>query len=87
MYALNLAEDGRVLSATHARFAPADAVIVDALPEGDLYEYRCADGQFVHDPLPVVEPVPVVSDTERITALEERLSEYEAAYAEGVQEA
>ena len=36
MYALNLAEDGRILSATYPKYAPADAVIVEALPEGDI---------------------------------------------------
>lgn len=51
-YALNLAEDGRVLSATYPQYAPEDAVKVDALPEGDIYEYRYVDGEFIHDPLP-----------------------------------
>lgn len=55
MYALNLAEDGRVLSATFPQYAPEDAVIVELLPEGDIYEYRYVDGSFVHDPLPVPE--------------------------------
>lgn len=59
-YALNLASDGRVLSATYPKYAPADAVIVDELPEGNLADYRYVDGEFVHDPLPleVVEETP-----------------------------
>lgn len=59
-YALNLAEDGRILSATYEEFAPADAVIVEELPDGDLYEYRYIDGEYIHDPIPVepVEEVP-----------------------------
>ena len=52
MYALNLAEDGRILSATYSKFAPADAVIVDELPDGDITEYRYEGGEFVYDPLP-----------------------------------
>lgn len=52
MYALNLAEDGRILSATYPQYAPEGAVIVDSLPEGDIHEYRYVDGSFVHDPLP-----------------------------------
>ena len=52
MYALNLAEDGRILSATYPKYAPADAVIVDALPEGDISDYLYIDGQYVYDPLP-----------------------------------
>lgn len=55
-YALNLAEDGRILSATYEEFAPADAVLVDELPEGNIADYRYVDGEYVHDPLPV-EPV------------------------------
>lgn len=59
-YALNLDTDGRILSATYEEYAPADAVLVDELPEGDIYEYRYVDGEYVHDPLPepeiVVEP-------------------------------
>ena len=51
-YALNLAEDGRVLSATYPQYAHYSAVLVDALPDGDIYEYRYVDGEFIHDPLP-----------------------------------
>lgn len=51
-YALNLAEDGRVLSATEPRFAPGNAVQVDELPEGNLPDYIWRDGAFVHEPLP-----------------------------------
>lgn len=73
MYVLNLAEDGRVLSATYPQYAPIDAIIVDALPEGNLHEYRYSDGRYVHDPLPEPEPTPMQPTTE------ERLSELEAA--------
>ena len=51
-YALNLGEDGRVLSVTYPKYAPEDAVQVDELPEGNLYEYVYRDGAFVHEPLP-----------------------------------
>jgi hypothetical protein len=50
-YALNLAEDGRILSATYEQYAPEDAVIVDNLPEGDVSEFRYVNGEFVCDPL------------------------------------
>lgn len=49
-YALNLAEDGRVLSATLEKYAPAGSVIADTLPEGDITDYRYADGQYLHEP-------------------------------------
>lgn len=78
LYALNLGEDGRVLSATYPKYAPEDAVTVEALPEGDISDYRYADGEFVYDPLPepeVPEPEPDVYD------------ELAAAYSEGVQSA
>lgn len=52
-YALNLAEDGRVLSVTYSKYAPEDAPRVDELPEGNIADYRYMDGEFIHDPLPV----------------------------------
>ena len=57
-YALNIADDGRVLSATFEKFAPADSVLVDELPEGNLSDYRWQDGVFIYDPLPEPDPVP-----------------------------
>lgn len=51
-YALNLADDGRILSATYEKYAPADAVLVDELPDGNVADYRYVDGEFIHDPLP-----------------------------------
>lgn len=51
-YALNLSADGRVLSVTFPQYAPKGAAQVDVLPDGDLYEYRFVDGEFIHDPLP-----------------------------------
>ena len=53
MYALNLAPDGRVLSATFEAYAPAGSVLAEKLPEGDLSDYRYLDGSFLYDPLPV----------------------------------
>lgn len=50
-YALNLAEDGRILSATYPQYAPEDAVIVDILPEGDISEYIYRDGEYIHEPI------------------------------------
>ena len=57
-YALNLAEDGRVLSATFEKYAPDGSVLVDELPDGNLSDYRWQDGAFVLDPLPEPEPEP-----------------------------
>lgn len=74
MYSLNLAPDGRVLSAAFARFAPG-GVIVDALPEGNLYDYIYANGQFVRSPLPADEQTEIPSVDERLDALEAALLE------------
>ena len=71
-YALNLSEDGRILSATYPQYAPQDAVLVDALPEGNISDYLYINGEFVHDPLPIPEESETgVSQEERIAALEE----------------
>ena len=68
-YALNLAEDGRVLSATYERFAAPGAVLVEAIPEGNLADYRWQDGVFVLDPLPETEPEPETpSQLDRVEA-------------------
>lgn len=74
MYALNLAEDGRILSATYPEYAPEDAVVVDALPDDDIADYLYIDGEFVYDPLPVPEePEPGPTPEERISELEAAL--------------
>ena len=58
-YALNLAADKRILSATYPQYAPADAVIVDTLPDGDITDYRYVKKKYVYDPLPKPSTVPV----------------------------
>lgn len=57
-YALNIAEDGRILSATYEEFASKNMPLVDTLPDGELYEYRYVNGRYIHDPLPKPEPEP-----------------------------
>ncbi len=90
-YAIKLADDGRILSATYLEYAAAGDVIVDALPEGDITEYRCINGEYVHDPLPAPEPVPSLE--ERVKALEtgpaadEIWEQMAKAYQEGAESA
>ena len=70
-YVLNIAEDGRILSAGIYHITPpTGAVMVDELPEGRVTDYRY-EGGFIYDPLPVpvVEEIPTTE--ERVTALEE----------------
>ena len=74
-YALNLAEDGRILSATYEKYAQADAVKVDELPEGNVADYLHVDGEYIYDPLPEPElPASNISQEERIAELEEALA-------------
>ena len=67
-YALNLAEDGRILSSTYEQFATDSAVIVDELPNGNISDYKYIDGQYVYDPIPVEEPEEPHTQLDRIEA-------------------
>ena len=67
-YALNLAADSRVLSATFPKFAPECAVVVETLPDGDITNYRYVDGEFVYDPQLVESEVGTPSQIDRIEA-------------------
>lgn len=51
-YALNLGDDGRILSATYEKYAAKEQPLVDELPEGDISDYLYLDGTYVYDPLP-----------------------------------
>lgn len=79
LYALNLSDDGRVLSAAGDQYGAEGQPRVATLPEGDLYDYKYVDGEFIYDPLPKPEPEPkpsaealemVVDHECRITLLE-----------------
>lgn len=73
-YALNLAEDGRIFSATFACYAGPGAVLVDTLPEGNVSDWRCVDGEYVYDPVPVQAEEAVPTQEQRIADLEEALA-------------
>ena len=71
-YALNIGEDGRILSATYERFAGDSAVLVDTLPEGNIVDYLYSNGEYVYSPMPVEEePAPQPTAEERLAELEE----------------
>lgn len=55
-YALNLAEDNRVLSATYEKYGAPDAIFVDELPDGNIADYLYQAGEYVYAPLPETEP-------------------------------
>lgn len=73
-YALNLAEDGRILSVTYEKYAPTNAVIVETFPDGNVYDYRYVNGEYVYEPIPAPEVEEVPTDAERIAELEEALA-------------
>lgn len=73
MYALNIAEDGRILSATYPEYAPPDAIIVETLPDGNISDWLYVDGAYVYDPLPVPDAPAEPTTEERIAELEEAL--------------
>lgn len=56
LYALNLGDDGRVLSAAEDQYGAEGQPRVATLPEGDLYDYKYVDGEFIYDPLPKPDP-------------------------------
>ena len=70
MFALNLGEDGRVLSATFDLFAPEKQPRIQVLPQGNLMDYRFNEGDFVYDPLPEEETPIRQTLEERIARLE-----------------
>lgn len=54
-YALNLGEDGRILSVTYEHFAAEGMPVVDELLEGNVGDYRYVNGEFIYDSLPETE--------------------------------
>ena len=69
-YALNLADDGRILSVTFEQYAAPGQPIVDTLPEGNVNDWKFVGGQYVFDPLPVPpEPIPEPSADDILNAL------------------
>ena len=74
-YGIVLDDNNRITATYLQRYAPAGAVIVDALPKGNVHDYLLIDGEYVYDPLPEPEPPePTPDPLERIAALEEQLA-------------
>jgi hypothetical protein len=68
-YALNIAEGGRILSATYEKYAPDGVVLVENLPKGNLPDYLYVDGEYVYSPLPKVETAHEPTANEILNAL------------------
>ena len=81
MYALNLGEGGRILSACVAlSIGNYDGMPqVGSLPEGDISDYKYLGGEYVYDPLPKPEPMPEPTAGNYVT-----YDELAAALREGV---
>lgn len=70
LYALNLAEDGRVLSITLDQYGADGQPRVTGFPDDDVSNYRFVDGEFVYDPLPAPpEPEPTETTDDVLNAL------------------
>ena len=68
-HGLILDENNRIISAVAQRYAPADAIIVDKLPDGEYIDYLYIDGEYIYDPLPIHdEPDPQPTQLDRIEA-------------------
>ena len=77
MYALNLDNENRVLSACVVleNMDYTGMPIVDTLPNGDITDYLYIVGEYIYSPLPKPEPVPTITEAERLEALEMAIAE------------
>ena len=66
MYALNIDKDGRILSACICLEGFEYTNIVDALPDGNISNYKYIGGEYVYDPLPESEPQPEEPTTDDV---------------------
>lgn len=66
MYSLNLAEDGRILSACVCFEGRVYENIANTLPDGDITDYKYIDGSYVYDPLPKPQPKPAEPTVEEL---------------------
>lgn len=68
MFALNLSEDNRILSAwlilSNGKYDGMP--IVDTFPEGNLPDYLYTNGNYVYDPLPLPEVPEEESSTDEV---------------------
>lgn len=66
MYSLNFDKDGRILSACVCLEGFEYTNIVEALPEGNISDYKYVDGEYVYDPLSEPEPQPEEPTTDDV---------------------
>lgn len=68
-YALNLRDDGRILSATFEKYATENMPLVDTLPEDDISDYIYQNGEYIYSPLPKSEVVETVTTDDVLNTL------------------
>lgn len=66
MYALNLSEDGRILSACVCLEGQIYENIVNTLPDGDITDYKYINSEYIYDPLSKPEPQPTEPTAEEL---------------------
>lgn len=71
MYALNLGENGRVLSATEDQYGADGQPRVETIPDGIISDYRYESGKYIYDPSPISEKPEGITPEGRINSLEE----------------
>ena len=69
MYALNLEENGRILSVCNCLEGQIYEYVVDSFPDGDVTEYRYVDGKFIHDPLPEPQPAEPTAEEDALSMI------------------
>lgn len=68
-YALNLGEDGRILSATYEKYAAENMPLVDTLPDGYTSDYIYQNGEYIYNPLPKPEKGEIVTTADVLNTL------------------
>ena len=88
---IKIDSEGRITAASksfHCGEGEIEVTIPEEIGLEIIHEYRYVNGEFIHAPKPQPEqPATQPTQEERITALEGKIAAYEAAYAEGVNEA
>ena len=87
---ININGEGRITAASRTHHCGKGEIEIDIPAEIGIeviHEYRYVNGEFLHDPLPDSSGETGPTQEDRIKALEDQLAAYEAAYAQGVNEA
>ena len=81
-YALNLGENGRILSVCVCLAGQKYENVVDSFPDGDVTNYRYVEGEYIYDPEPKddpeepTEPVEYATYDELAAAIKEGVNSY-----------